>query len=84
PVTAAGGVVRDRAGRLAGSALTMARAAQNFLAIVDRAGPWTLARIAGRNPARLARAESFGAIAVGRRAAFTLLGDDGAIRCVTP
>jgi N-acetylglucosamine-6-phosphate deacetylase len=81
-VRAARGVVRDGEGRLAGSALTMAQAAANFLRFVPQAGPWTLARVAAANPARLAHADTYGAIAVGRRAAFTLLGSDGAISCV--
>lgn len=81
-VTAAGGTVRDAAGNLAGSALTMARAATNFLAFVPTAGPWTLARVASTNPARLIGADAFGALASGRRAAFTLLGDDGSLHCV--
>lgn len=76
-VVASDGVVRDGAGRLAGSALTMGLAARNFLRFVPAAGPWTLARVAATNPAALIRAEHHGALAVGRRAAFTLLGDDG-------
>lgn len=76
-VDARGGVVRDAAGRLAGSALTMAMAASNFLRLVPGTTPWTLARVAATNPARLAHAEQFGVLAPGRRAAFTLLGDDG-------
>lgn len=79
---ARGGVVRDDGGRLAGSALTMARAARNFLQFVPEAGVWTLARVAATNPARLIAAADFGAIAVGRRAAFTLLGDDGTVSCL--
>ncbi len=81
-VTAVDGAVRDAQGRLAGSALTMARAACNFLGFVPQAGPWTLARAAATNPARLARAQHLGAIATGRRARFTLLGDDGTVTCV--
>jgi N-acetylglucosamine-6-phosphate deacetylase len=76
-VHAQAGVVRDAQGRLAGSALTMAAAARNFLAFVPRAGVWTLARVAAGNAAHVIGAAGFGAIAVGRRAAFTLLGDDG-------
>jgi N-acetylglucosamine-6-phosphate deacetylase len=76
------GVVRDAEGRLAGSALTMARAARNFLQFVPSAGLWTLARAASTNPARLVGAGQHGTIAVGQRAAFTLLGDDGSVRCV--
>jgi N-acetylglucosamine-6-phosphate deacetylase len=81
-VRATAGVVRDASGRLAGSALTMARAAANFLQFVPQAGPWTLARAAAGNPARLAQAGHLGAIATGRRTAFTLLGDDGTFTCV--
>mgnify|MGYP003645069513 FL=1 len=81
-VTATDGVVRDGRGNLAGSALTMALAAKNFLAFVTSAGPWTLARVASTNPAALIGAKGFGTLAPGQRAAFTLLGDDGSIRCV--
>ncbi|MBL8728127.1 MAG: amidohydrolase family protein [Planctomycetes bacterium] len=83
-VRATDGAVRDAAGRLAGSALTMARAAANFLRFVPQVGPWTLARAAATNPARLARVEHLGGIAPGKRAAFTLLGDDGSFTCVRP
>lgn len=82
-VRAVDGIVRDMAGHLAGSALTMARAARNFLRFVPQAGPWTLARLASANPARLAgAADRYGSLAPGRVAAFTLLGDDGSVRCV--
>ena len=81
-VTARDGIVRDAQGRLAGSALTMERAARNFLQCVPTAGPWTLARVAASNPAALVRAEHLGTLAVGKRAAFTLLADDGSLRCV--
>jgi N-acetylglucosamine-6-phosphate deacetylase len=81
-VTATDGVVRDGQGNLAGSALTMARAARTFAAFVPEAGPWTIARVASANPARIVHADAFGALAAGRRAAFTLLGDDGTMRCV--
>ncbi|MBX3463375.1 MAG: amidohydrolase family protein [Planctomycetes bacterium] len=81
-VTARDGVVRDAAGRLAGSALTMAQAAANFLRFVPQAGPWTLARAAATNPAHRVHAAGYGGIAPGRRAAFTLLGDDGSLRAV--
>ncbi|MCR9245329.1 MAG: N-acetylglucosamine-6-phosphate deacetylase [bacterium] len=76
------GIVRDRDGRLAGAALTMALAARNFREFVPTAGDWTLARIASHNPARLIGAEEYGRIAEGQRAAFTLLADDGSARCV--
>jgi N-acetylglucosamine-6-phosphate deacetylase len=83
-VRSSGGVVRDAKGHLAGSALTMALAARNFLAMVPMAGPWTLARVASTNPAALlgAAGERFGSLQVGKRASFTLLDDDGTIRCV--
>ena len=83
-VTAKDGVVRDAQGRLAGSALTMALAARNFLRMVPMAGPWTLARAAAGNPAALlgVAGERYGALAVGKRAAFTLLGEDGSFGCV--
>jgi N-acetylglucosamine-6-phosphate deacetylase len=81
-VTAKDGVVRDSNGRLAGSALTMAIAARNFLRFAPSTGPWTLARVAAGNPAAVVGAAAFGALAIGKRAAFTLLGDDGSFRCV--
>lgn len=74
------GVVRDPEGRLAGSALTMARAAMNFARAVPDAGPWTLARIAAWNPAQLIGAREHGAIARGMRAAFCVREADGNIR----
>ena len=81
-VTAKQGIVRDDNGNLAGSALTMALAARNFLTLVKSAGPWTLAKIASSNPASLIEAADYGAITQGKRAAFTLLDDNGSIRCV--
>lgn len=81
-VTARDGVVRDGKGNLAGSALTMALAARNFLRMVPNAGPWTLARVAASNPAALIGAAQYGRIAVGQRAAFTLLADDGSLRSI--
>ncbi|MFK7738900.1 MAG: N-acetylglucosamine-6-phosphate deacetylase [Planctomycetota bacterium] len=81
-VTAKDGVVRDRNGNLAGSALTMALAAKRFLRYVDEAGPWTLARIASHNPARLIGAEPFGSLQPGARPAFTLMEPDGSLRCL--
>lgn len=82
-VFAQDGVVRDAGGRLAGSALTMAHCARNFLRFVPAAGVWSLARAASGNPARVVGAgERYGALAPGRAAAFSLLGDDGEVRCV--
>jgi N-acetylglucosamine-6-phosphate deacetylase len=82
PVHLKGGVVRNSQGVLAGSALTMAAAARNFLRLVPNAGVWSLARIAAANPARLIGNKDYGELSPGRRAAFTLLGDDGSVRAV--
>ena len=81
-VTATRGVVRDAQGNLAGSALTMGDAARRFLEFVPDAGPWTLAKVASANPARLIGADDYGALRAGGRAAFTLLGDDGSVTAV--
>lgn len=81
-VTAKDGVVRDAQGNLAGSALTMEIAAQNFLRFVDTAGVWTLARVASGNPAALVGAADHGALEAGRTAAFTLVANDGSMRCI--
>ncbi|MBK8097013.1 MAG: amidohydrolase family protein [Planctomycetes bacterium] len=81
-VQARAGVVRDAKGRLAGSALTMALAARNFLAMVPGAGDWTLGRIAAANPARCIGAAGLGAIEVGAAARFSLRSDDGTIVAV--
>ncbi len=83
-VAAKDGVVRDSKGSLAGSALTMALAARNFLQFVPQAGPWTLARAAATNPAGLVGAAHLGTLAIGKRAAFTLLGDDGSFTAILP
>jgi N-acetylglucosamine-6-phosphate deacetylase len=74
-VTRRGCEVRDAAGRLAGSTLTMGAAAANLLAWVPQTGPWTLARVAARNPAALIGASELGAIAPGRAARFTVQTD---------
>jgi N-acetylglucosamine-6-phosphate deacetylase len=77
-VTSQGGVVRDAAGRLAGSALTMAQAAARFARDVPGVGPWTLARVAATNAARALGAErDWGTIEPGRLARFTLLSASG-------
>jgi N-acetylglucosamine-6-phosphate deacetylase len=81
-VVLSNGAVHDAQGRLAGSALTMAQAARNFLQFVPQAGPWTLALAAATNPARAIGAEDYGRIAPGAKAAFTLLEDDGTLRAV--
>lgn len=84
-VRAKDGVVTDAEGRLAGSALTMARAARNFLAFVPGCGAWTLSRVAASNPARaIAVASEWGEITIGKRARFALLGTDGQLRSYDP
>jgi N-acetylglucosamine-6-phosphate deacetylase len=72
PVTLRAGAVRDAQGRLAGSALTLGKAASNLLAWVPQCGPWTAARVAARNPAALIGAATLGAIAPGRAARFSV------------
>ena len=76
PVTLRDGEVRNADGTLAGSALSMSRAAANFLHMVTEAGAWSLARVASTNPACLIGAADFGEIAVGHTACFTLLDPD--------
>jgi len=76
------GIVRDEQGRLAGSALTMSSATRNLLQFVPDLGDWGLAQVAAANPARLVGADALGAIAVGRRAAFSLLQPDGTVRAI--
>ena len=79
-VHAKAGVVTDGQGRLAGSALTMARAARNFLDFVPECGAWTLARVAAANPARVIGVErEWGEIAPGMHARFAVLERRGAI-----
>ena len=70
------GAVRDGQGNLAGSALSMARAAQGFLEMVPSAGPWTLARLASTNPSDYLGLEQWGRIAPGQPAHFTLMKAD--------
>lgn len=79
-VRLADGVVRDAAGRLAGSALRCSDAARLFLATVPGAGPVELAAVLSRNPARLLGDGERGAIAAGRLAELAVLGRDGELR----
>lgn len=77
-VTAQDGAVRRAGGILAGSALTMSLAVQRFAAMLGtRCGPWTLARVASGNAARLLGLLDRGTLAPGARAACTLLHADG-------
>lgn len=76
-VEARQGVVRRADGTLAGSALTMALAAQRFQAFLGpRCGPWTVAQVASRNAARLLGRDDLGEIRPGAPACFTLWADD--------
>jgi N-acetylglucosamine-6-phosphate deacetylase len=78
-VTLRDGAVRNSDGTLAGSALTMAAAVENFARAVPTAGPWSLARVASTNPARLIGAGDWGHIAVGARASFARLDVEGTV-----
>ena len=84
PVRAAHGVVRDAAGRLAGSALTMSEACRNLAAFVHSVAAAELAAVASANPARLIAATQFGVIRSGAVARFALLGSDAALRAFEP
>jgi N-acetylglucosamine-6-phosphate deacetylase len=67
-------------GTIAGSTLTMERAVSNFRAFTGAALDEVVG-LAGRNPARmLGLEERFGSLAVGRRADFVVLGEDGVLR----
>ena len=73
---------RDEEGvvAIAGSTLTLDRAVRNFREFTG-AGLGEVVGLAGRNPARmLGLEERFGSLAVGRRADFVVLGEDGALR----
>lgn len=83
PVTSRAGIVRDREGRLAGSALTMAMACQGFAAAVPEADDAVLAEVAARHPARLLRRADLGAIEVGAIARFTHKEPDGSLSALT-
>ena len=67
-------------GVIAGSTLTMDRAVSNFREFTG-AGLDAVVGLAARNPARmLGLEERFGSLAVGRRADFVVLGEDGVLR----
>jgi N-acetylglucosamine-6-phosphate deacetylase len=83
PVTSREGIVRDREGRLAGSALTMAMACQRFAAAVPTADDAVLAEVAARNPARLLGRRDLGAIEVGAIARFTHKEPNGSLSALT-
>ncbi len=83
-VTLRDGAVRDKDGTLAGSALTMYQAAENYLRWVPEADAASLARTASWNPAALIGAQDrFGAIRVGSAARFALLRPDSSVTSVT-
>jgi N-acetylglucosamine-6-phosphate deacetylase len=82
-IRARGGVVRDAADRLAGSALTMRAAAQGFLRMVPQAGVWSLARVTAANPARILGCRELGRIAPGCRASFAVIDARGELQCLS-
>jgi len=73
------GVVRDAQGNLAGSGLTMAEAARNFLRMIPTAGAFDLARVGASNPATTIGETRRGAIRPRNIAEFCLLRPDGSI-----
>lgn len=81
-VTSRDGVVMNRAGTIAGSALTMREGVQRFLRWVPGLDAADIAAIAATNPARIAGATEFGSLAAGQRADFVELRDDGTLRDV--
>jgi N-acetylglucosamine-6-phosphate deacetylase len=67
-------------GAIAGSTLTMDRAVRNFVSFTG-ADLNAAVALAARNPVRmLGLADRFGELAVGRRADFVVLGEDGTLR----
>jgi len=67
-------------GTIAGSTLTMDRAVSNFHEFTG-AGLGEVVALAGRNPARMLGLDGrFGALVVGRRADFVVLGEDGVLK----
>jgi N-acetylglucosamine-6-phosphate deacetylase len=80
PVTLRDDAVRDAAGTLAGSALTMADAAGFYLRTIPGADATALARVGSTNPARIARAGDFGRLEVGAIGRFAVLGEDGSVQ----
>ena len=79
-VTLRDGAVRNKDGTLAGSALTMFEAAQNYLRWIPEADAASLARVAAANPAALVGEQKrFGRIAPGAVARFALLRSDGSV-----
>ena len=81
-VRLAAGAVRDRAGRLAGSALTFAGAVEGLRAALGPLDAPTVAAVTSANPARLLRDPARGAIAPGAVAELALLDDTGAYRAL--
>ncbi len=82
PVWLKEGAVRNATGGLAGSALSMAEAGENFLRWLPELGPDTLACVASANAARIIGAREWGRIACGSRSRFTLLSPEGKLRCL--
>lgn len=82
PVWLQHGAVRNAAGGLAGSALSMAAAAENFLRWVPKLEPEALARVASSNAARIIGSSDWGSIAAGKQASYALLNPAGKLHCL--
>lgn len=80
PIAVREGVVRDRAGNLAGSAATMARVTAGFQRATGVRTATCLARVVAANAARLLRDRRRGAIVPGAVAELALRTQDGEVR----
>jgi len=78
-VTRKDGVVCNISADLAGSCLTMAEAARNFLRMIPTAGAHSLARVASGNPAAVIGEARRGAISANNLSEFSLLRRDGTL-----
>ncbi|MHC4812252.1 MAG: N-acetylglucosamine-6-phosphate deacetylase [Planctomycetota bacterium] len=78
-ITRRDGVVRNARGDLAGSGLTMAEAARNFLQMIPTTGAFSLGQVGAANPAAAIGEERYGAIRPGSVAEFCVLRPDGTI-----
>ena len=83
-ITRKDGAVRNPDGGLAGSCLTMAEGARNFLRMVPGTDALSLARIGARNPAAVLGNTEHGFIREGARAEFCVLRDDGTVEALSP
>ena len=79
-VTLQDGAVRNSDGTLAGSALTMFQAGENYLCWVRESDAVSLAQVASSNPAGLIGAQDrYGRIEAGRLARFAVLSPEGSL-----